>query len=115
MYYPLVTHLTDLGTSDATSNDRCTNHTGGVKMKKIVSSIVATLAVVAFTGIVFAAEPDQQPVQPAIKADVTPSKPEVKEHHHKKHHKKHHRHHVKKTAQPHEASANPAPSVPPAN
>jgi len=87
-------------------------------MKKIVSTIVATLAVVAFTGIVFAAEPNQQPAQPAIKAEVTPSKPEVNKHykkHHRKHHKKHHKHHVKNTVPTPEAPATPAPPAPPAN
>jgi hypothetical protein len=82
-------------------------------MKKIMSAIVATLVAVAFTGIAFAAEPAPAPeqAQPAIRAEVTPAKPEMRKHHkkhHRKHHKKHHKAHMKK----HEEQAPVAPAEP---
>jgi hypothetical protein len=43
---------------------------GGIKMKKVLSSIVAALVAVAFAGVVFAAEP--------VAAPAAPAAPEVK-------------------------------------
>jgi len=81
-------------------------------MKKIMSTMVATLAAFAFTSIAFAAPPQEAPAQPAIRAEVTPPKPEVKKHHHKRHHRKHHRKCPKGPMKRHEGRAPQAPAAP---
>lgn len=80
-----------------------------------MSTMVATLAVFAFTSIAFAVEPPPPqgaPAQPAIRGEVTPPKAGVKKHHYKKHHHRHHKGcpqgHMKK----HEGRAPEAPAAP---
>lgn len=65
-------------------------------MKRILSTIVASLVALAFAGFAFAAEP-ATPVEPASPDSYQTVKPDeakkpVTKKHPKKHHKKHHKH-----------------------
>jgi hypothetical protein len=87
-----------LGTPDATIEIRKhKKNSEAEKMKRILSTIVASLVAIAFAGIAFAAEPAMTPGQPEATAKTAPAKaetsktmaPKTVKKHHKKHTKKH--------------------------
>ena len=81
-------------------------------MKKVLSTILAAIVAVSFSGLVFAQ--DQAPASATGPTEPTEMKQDVTKHHkrhHRKHHKRHHRKHMEQMKKE-EAAPAPAPAAP---